>query len=169
MKQHWTEGNVKDFLYSIASDFIEQLQQKMDELPMSQSELAAKLGVTEGRVSQILNKPSNLKLEKIIEYARALGMKVAIVAYDDGDSANKQGPVPAGIFNLCWEKARKPVNFRDVEKVAYAQPVFYYAKPNTIRHAETAWKDYEPKGTPNIFSETQIRLLEIDDWAQMEA
>lgn len=137
---HWTEGSVRDFLYSIASDFIDQLQKQMDEMPLSQAQLATRLGVTEGRVSQILNKPSNLKLEKIIEYTRAVGKKVAIVVYDDGDPANKQGPLPAGIFNICWERAQKPLNFRDASRALTAGtgPAVIYQLPQaTSRHAGT--------------------------------
>jgi len=132
MNGHWTEGNVKDFLYRIASDYIDQLQKQMDALPISQAEFAKQLGVTEGRVSQILNKPGNLKLEKIIEYARALGLKVAIVAYNDGDSDNLNGPVNSEIFNICWERARKPADFVSIPR--RATPMYYIESPQTLWH-----------------------------------
>jgi transcriptional regulator with XRE-family HTH domain len=160
--KHWTEGSVRDFLYSIASDFIDQLQRQMDELPMSQNELAEKLGVSEGRVSQILNKPSNLKLEKIIEYTRALGLKVAIVTYNDRDPKNLQGPVPAGIFTKCWEKANKPTDYRAFQ--TQSNPVYYLAEPHTARHGEIAYKGTEIKGeqtegTTTDILETEMRLV----------
>jgi transcriptional regulator with XRE-family HTH domain len=109
---HWTERSVEDFSYRIAADFVSQLEDKMESLPMTQAELAKKLRVSKGRVSQIINNPGNLTLEKIITYARALGLKVAILAYDDGDAANEKGPINSDVFRICWENAGRPHNFR---------------------------------------------------------
>lgn len=111
MNKHWTESNPNNFLSRITFDFIAQLEQKMESLPLTQSELAKKLDVTEGYVSQILNNPSNLSLRTIIKYARALGLKVAVVAYDDNDPDNTRGLVNSEIFSICWEKQGKPVDF----------------------------------------------------------
>ena len=111
MKTHWTERSNKDFLFRIAADFIAQLEDKMESLPMSQDELAQRLGVTKGRVSQILNNPGNITLGKIVEYARTLEMKVSIVAYEDNDPNNERGPINSAVFNICWEKYGKPQDF----------------------------------------------------------
>jgi len=111
MKTHWTERSNKDFLFRIAADFIAQLEDKMESLPMSQDELAQRLGVTKGRVSQILNNPGNITLGKIVEYARTLEMKVSIVAYEDNDPNNEKGPINSAVFNICWEKYGKPQDF----------------------------------------------------------
>ena len=111
MNRHWTETSPDNFLSRITFDFIAQLEQKMESLPLTQSELAKKLDVTEGYVSQILNNPSNLSLRTIIKYARALGLKVAVVAYDDNDPDNTRGLVNSEIFSICWEKQGKPVDF----------------------------------------------------------
>lgn len=107
--QHWTEKNKEKFQLAIALDFVDQLEAKMDSSPpIKQSELAQKLGVTEGRVSQILNNPGNLTLNMMVKCARALGLKVAVVAYDDGDSQNTRGPIHAEVFRSCWELVSKP-------------------------------------------------------------
>jgi transcriptional regulator with XRE-family HTH domain len=82
----------------------------MERSKISQAALAGKLGVSEGRVSQVLNNPGNLTLKKIVEYARALGRKVSIVAYNDGDPDNRDGPVDAEIFATCWANAGKPTD-----------------------------------------------------------
>ena len=111
MKTHWTAQSVKDYLFRIASDFIAQLENKMDSLPISQGELAKRLGVTKGAVSLWINHPGDVKLGKMIEYARALGMKVSIVAYEDDDPENKKGPIDADIFRICWEQLGKPRDF----------------------------------------------------------
>lgn len=117
MKTHWTEQSVEDFAFRIAADFIVQLEDIMETTPMSKKELANKLGVTKGRVSQMFNNPGNLSLETIVEYSKALDMKVAIVAYNDNDLRNENGPINADIFRICWEKAGKPRDFWALEKV----------------------------------------------------
>jgi transcriptional regulator with XRE-family HTH domain len=111
MKTHWTGRSNKDFIFRIAADFIAQLEDKMESLPISQDELAQRLGVTKGRVSQILNNPGNITLGKIVEYARTLEMKVSIVAYEDNDPNNERGPINSAVFSICWEKSGKPRDF----------------------------------------------------------
>lgn len=116
--RHWTEDSVAGFLYKIAADFVTQLEEKMDSLPLSQSEVAERLGVSEGRVSQILNNPGNLTLKMIIKCARSLGLKVALVAYDDKDPANERGPINSDIFRICWENQGRPRTFRYLQSQA---------------------------------------------------
>ena len=111
MKPHWTERSNKDFLFRIAADFITQLEDKMESIPISQDEFAKRLDVTKGRVSQVLNNPGNITLSKIIKYSRALGLKVSIVAYEDNDPNNERGPINSEVFNLCWEELGKPIDF----------------------------------------------------------
>lgn len=110
-RKHWTGRSIKDYLFSIVADFITQLETKMEALTLSQDEYAKKLKVSKGRVSQLLNHPGNFKLENIIKYAKALGMKVSIVAYDDNDPENKKGPINSEIFKMCWEQLGKPRDF----------------------------------------------------------
>lgn len=111
MTTHWTEQGIEDFAFRIAADFIAQLEDMMEVVPMSKKELANKLRVTKGRISQMFNNPGNLSLETIVEYSRALNMKVALVAYDDNDPGNDNGPINSDIFRICWEKAGKPRDF----------------------------------------------------------
>ena len=112
-KSHWTEDNTADYLFRIGADFVFQLEDKFD----AQKDLAKALNVTESAVSQKLNNPGNLKLQTMIKYARALGMKLSVVLYDDGDSRNERGPISAEIFRICWERAGKPADFWMVNRV----------------------------------------------------
>ncbi len=112
---HWTARSIKDYLFRIAADFISQLENKMEALPVSQDELAKRLGITKGRVSQFINHPGNISLGKMIEYAKALGMKVSIIAYEDNDPENKRGPVDSEIFRICWEHSGKPRDFWSIQ------------------------------------------------------
>ena len=122
---HWTNASTKDFVYSIASDFVLQLEKKIEEGDVSQAEIANRIGVSEGRVSQILNNPGNLTLRNTVAYARALGMKVALVAYDDADPSNGKGPINSAIFEGCWRRAGMP---RDFFELAACGGVIYQVK-----------------------------------------
>lgn len=108
---HWTNDSAQAFLFRIAFDFVTQLERLMEAEEISPKDLAKRLGVTKGRVSQIMNNPGNLTLKTVVEWARALDVKVAIVAYDDGDIQNDNGPVNPQIFATCWEKSGKPTDF----------------------------------------------------------
>jgi transcriptional regulator with XRE-family HTH domain len=105
---HWTEASADDFVHRIIFDFIAQVEKKMESMPLTQAELAKRLDVSEGAVSRILNNPHNLTLKTIVRYARALGIKVSVVAYDDGDPYNTLGPVNSEIFSICWQQAGSP-------------------------------------------------------------
>src|ERR1017187_10441077 len=115
LSKHWTERSIEDFLYRVSFDFVQQIEELMKPSGTSQTELAKRLGVTEGRVSQVLNNPGNLTLRKVIEYARALQKKIAIVVYDDGDPDNANGPINAEIFARCWDRSGKPSDFFAVD------------------------------------------------------
>lgn len=110
-RRHWTERDTADFLFRVAADFASQVELKLTDGPILQKDLAHLLNVTEAAVSQTLTRPGNMKLEKMIKYARALGMKLSVVLYDDGDAENKRGPVHSDIFKICWEKQGKPMDF----------------------------------------------------------
>jgi predicted XRE-type DNA-binding protein len=106
---HHTSIDHNAFVERITFDFIGQLAQRLETSDMSQGELAHKLEVSDSDVSQVLNlNRTNLNLKTMVRYARALGMKIAVVAYDDGDPNNENGPVGSEIFNAAWEKQGKP-------------------------------------------------------------
>jgi transcriptional regulator with XRE-family HTH domain len=114
---HWTSANDESFINRITFDFIAQLEHQLEVSGTKQSELASHLNVSDGAVSQVLNfNRMNLNLKTMVRYARALGLKVAIVAYDDSDPGNKRGPVGAEIFARCWERAGKPRNLLSLDK-----------------------------------------------------
>ncbi len=110
-EKHWTERSAEDFVQRITFDFATQIDKALEQSGSSQAELAKTLGVSEGRVSQVLNNPGNLGLNSVVKYARAIGRKIAIVLYDDRDTANNNGPVNSEIFSTCWERAGRPVDF----------------------------------------------------------
>lgn len=122
--QHWTERSIDDFVSRITFDFTTQIEQAVG----SQAELARSLGVSKGRVSQILSSHS-ISLKNIVKHARAIGKKVAIVLYDDSDPKNTNGPVNSQIFSTCWERAGKPADFFDLEATtAIGESVLFQTK-----------------------------------------
>jgi len=125
LNRHWTANTTQDFVFRISSDFVVQLEKKMDAEQISKKEFGTRLGLTESRVSQIFNTPSNLKLRSTVEYARALGLKVAIVAYDDKDPDNNKGPINSEIFAKCWERAGAPQDFYDLKMCASSPLVVF--------------------------------------------
>ncbi len=137
--KHWTEASSDDFRYRIAFDYVRQIEQTLEATRMSRAELAKRLGVSAGRVSQILNNPGNLTLRNMVEYARALGRKISVIAYDDNDRVNSNGPISPEIFVLCWERAGKPADFFSVRETAETSRVldaFYCATPSTFGDSE---------------------------------
>jgi len=106
---HYTSQNMDFFVERITSDFIGQIAQRLESSGMTQSELAQKLDVSESEVSQVMNlNRVNFTLKKMARLAQALGMKVALVAYDDRDPGNERGPVGSEIFSQSWESLGRP-------------------------------------------------------------
>ena len=60
----------------------------------------------------------------MIEYAKALGMKVSVVAYEDDDPENKKGPIDSEIFRICWEQLGKPRDFWAMQDIVTTKNVF---------------------------------------------
>jgi len=111
MIHHWTNNSSKDFAFAVAMDFIEDIESFMEENKISKRELSQRLGVSEGLVRQVINDPGNLTLLSMVEWARALNLKVAFVAYNDEDSSNADGPIFAYVFRKCWEALGKPADY----------------------------------------------------------
>jgi hypothetical protein len=110
VNKHWTSASIEDFTYRIASDFIAQVENHNEKTGTKRAELAIRLNRTLGRVSQLFN-PSNITLSSGVRLGQASGMKVALVAYDDNDPHNENGPINSEIFYKCWTAMRCPKNF----------------------------------------------------------
>ena len=118
LKGHWTERSTAAFINRISFDFLTQLAKRMETEKISQSELAKKLDVTRSAVCQFLNKPGNLQLVNAVEYAKSLGLKVALVAYNDGDPNNTRGPVNSELFEQCWKLQGAPLDYFEMAHAA---------------------------------------------------
>ncbi len=117
---HYTASD-EAFISKITFDFVAQLEHRLETSGTNQSELARRLNRTNGAVSQVLNcSRTNLHLKTMVKYARALGMKVAVVAYDDRDPQNENGPVGSDIFRRSWEKIGRPRDVFSVNEANFA-------------------------------------------------
>lgn len=114
---HWTSENLADFVYWITSDFVSQIELRMEEKGINKTEFANLISRSASQVSQVLNNPGNLELESVVRFARGLGMKVSLVAYDDSDPANDQGPIHSSVFSQCWERLNQPRNQDDLDDI----------------------------------------------------
>jgi transcriptional regulator with XRE-family HTH domain len=144
LKGHWGTRTDDDFLYQVAFDFVAQLEDSM-EAKQLRATLAKNLGVSKGRVSQILNDPSRLRLENVVRCARALGLKVSIVAYKDPRKADDDsGPVPPQVFVKCWENANQPTDlFAAGMAVASTTGIETDRKWARIRESHASNDDFE--------------------------
>lgn len=111
IRGHWGNRSPSDRRYQVAANFVAQLEESMGRRRLTATNLARRLNVTKGRVSQILNNPGNLTLASAIEWARALGLKATVVAYDDGDPKNACGSIDPEVFAECWRRCGKPRDF----------------------------------------------------------
>jgi transcriptional regulator with XRE-family HTH domain len=132
MNKHWTSSTIDNFVFQIAADFTLQLEKKLEVGPISNKELAERLKVSAGRVSQVLNNPGNFKLRSMTEYARALGMKITVVAYDDNDPENKTGPINSEVFYECWKRVGRPRDFYDLRQHLIVQAIDYGFGPSPV-------------------------------------
>jgi len=119
MKRHWTNDSLEDFQFALAYDYVDQLQDALEEIDMKQSKFATIAGTSESRVSQLLGNPGNLTLKSMVRWARAIGRKISVVFYDDGDVANAEGPIDSEVFLRCWELAGKPRDLATLEESSF--------------------------------------------------
>lgn len=142
---HWTANDGADFVFSVGADFVAQLELKLEAEGLPQKELAARLSVSKGRISQILKNPGNLELQTIVNCALSLGMKATIVLYDDGDKKREYGPIHPEMFKICWERAGRPRDFWE------------FSEPIAVNVTETADLKGESYLKPFGFEDTRLR------------
>ena len=150
---HWTQRSNEDFLYSIASDFIEALKKKMQTLGMSQSKLAKKAKVNKSYVSRTFKDPGNLTLETIVKFARTVGMKVSVLAYEDkSDPNNNAGPIDSEVFRLCWENAGQPADMwaSKQKTIAQTSPLLADQLLADLRWSQFAYDQRSNNARPNL-------------------
>jgi len=74
------ERNILEEQDRLSLEFILALQSRMEELKMSQSDMAYTLGKSRAYVSKLFTKGQNLTIKTMVELAHSLEMKVGITA-----------------------------------------------------------------------------------------
>jgi transcriptional regulator with XRE-family HTH domain len=155
--KHWTAANVDDLAFRVGFDFVAQLETKLEAEGLDKSDFAQKVGVSPGRVSQFFNSPSNLRVKSMVQYAHAVGMKVALVAYEDGDP--NKGPISPEVFTACWRRLGRPSTMFDLSKPQQdmkQDPQFYPLHQTRIsvlafyRHQAVTWFAVEQGAAINV-------------------
>jgi hypothetical protein len=136
--RHWTAESTANFTHRIASDFLAQLEIKLEKGDISRTELAKRLDRTPSRVSQLFS-ASNMNLDSAVKLARAMDMKVALIAYDDEDPENNNGPINSEIFRACWKHLGSPANFFELSAITCPMQgsVIYQTTASTVGPADT--------------------------------
>ena len=114
--KHWTEESLDAFLFNIGHDFISQLEEQMQIKDLNHEKLANILKISTITLSEYFDDPRKISLKTMLQCSRAVGMKLSVLAYDDGDESNKHGPINSKIFLKCWEDADKPRDMWAFEK-----------------------------------------------------
>jgi transcriptional regulator with XRE-family HTH domain len=156
--KHWTAESSDALAHKAAFDFIAQVEKRLQTSELKQAELANKLEVSEGAVSKMLNSPQNLTLKTIAKYSRALGIKFAIVAYDDDDQGDEKGLVSSEIFATCWYRAGKPHDMWALEaqpQRAATRGTVYLDTPTHLLVTSTTGENTRP-----WLDDCLLRLLE---------
>ncbi len=139
--QHWTQQSLGDFAYWVTSDFTAQIETKLEQDEISHCTFAKMINVTPPRVSQVLHDPGNLTVGNAVKYARALGLKVALVAYDDSDHDNTKGPISAEVFAKCWERMGRPQEFSELMDMTQSRGCWVLTKTDSAVNDRTDMND----------------------------
>jgi hypothetical protein len=97
-RESTTEGRVAMAGARAAVQTVTLLNQALETSGRNQSELAALLGVTGGRVSQVVNGDGNLRVSTIARFLRAAGYRLKLTAE----------PADAGVAPLAQPAPRRP-------------------------------------------------------------
>ena len=98
---HWTERSPGDYEFRLVSDFLRLIYMYTES-----DEQGGK----------------KLSFQGLIALVRQRGLKVALLAYNDGDPKNMRGPILPDIFIHCWEKCGKPRDFFELEDCPNSVP-----------------------------------------------
>ena len=80
-EEHATDADAHGLAAAdLAGQVMRLLQQALDASELDQKALAEKLGVTQGRVSQVFNGDGNMKIAAVARYLRALGYETHLAA-----------------------------------------------------------------------------------------
>jgi transcriptional regulator with XRE-family HTH domain len=92
-----TEGQIEDELLALVTQLTNEINWYMRERGLTRADLAARMGVSPGRVSQILSGSENLTLRTLAALSTALDARfdIELSALKGGDTFTSRGTTPA--------------------------------------------------------------------------
>jgi transcriptional regulator with XRE-family HTH domain len=92
-----TESQIEDELLALVTQLTNEINWYMRERGLTRADLAARIGVSPGRVSQILSGGENLTLRTLAALSTALDARfdIELSALKDGDTFTSRGTTPA--------------------------------------------------------------------------
>ena len=114
-----TENQVEDELLALVTQLTNEINWYMRERGLTRADLAARMGVSPGRVSQILGGGENLTLRTLAALSTALDARfdVELSALKGGDAFTSHGPAqaetaPAGHQHAVSRAAHREARLR---------------------------------------------------------
>ena len=108
--KHWTDESPMRFKLCLMYNFLAGVEQRLEELCLTKKKLAEKLGVPPRQVNRLWDNPDKITLHHIITWCRVLGLKPAIVVYEDDSIPSRQAPVHPEVFLASWKRLGCPVD-----------------------------------------------------------
>ena len=110
-----TEGQIEDELLALVTQLTNEITWYMRERGLTRADLAARMGVSPGRVSQILGGGENLTLRTLAALSTALDARfdIELSAVKGGDTFTSHGTTQAGSASAGNNPARSRTTHRE--------------------------------------------------------
>ncbi|MCB9441224.1 MAG: helix-turn-helix transcriptional regulator [Mycolicibacterium sp.] len=144
----------------LAAQVARLLDAAFESSDLDQTALAEKLGVTQSRVSQVLNSDGNLRIATIARWLRALGYEAAITATPVGGDVSRSEPEPRP--TRCTRQApsmKNPMDLAAYGTYTAHPPLFTLLLWSNALHQETEERQREV----SVHSTARWRLF-LSDW-----
>jgi transcriptional regulator with XRE-family HTH domain len=100
----------------LARQVIELLHEALDASGLDQKDLASRVDVTEGRISQVLNGDGNLRIAALARYLRAMGYNTTVSA----EPVDRGGPSLSGQGQARGEAAQEHSKLPDWDVTGFS-------------------------------------------------
>ena len=118
---HWT-SEPEALAYAIAAELTGVVERRADKLKISLYDIANALGKTATHVQNLIHRPNDPSLRELVQLAKSVGFKVALVVYDEDNSEDETvAPVNGKIMEQCWRALGSPRDFFELEKILERQ------------------------------------------------
>lgn len=114
---HWTQDNVKSYKTSFLFHFVTQVENKMEELNITNETLAEMIGISSKKLYKLLDNPIKIKMKMVFKITKALECHVGLVIYDKSHGIKKKhpGPIYPGLMEQSWMLCERPVDNFEME------------------------------------------------------